>query len=457
MVERTLKGAPLETLRSRTIDGIPIEPLYSFDQTPPPLDFDRAPRPLGRGWDIRVPVRHPDIDQATAEIRQALEGGAASVLCHLDPSGGNGVATGDAEDLARLLDSVLTDVAPVALDAGFHGPLAAEWLSRAAKASPAAPLCFHLDPLGAFARAGRSDGPIASHIVASADVGAGLAVPHPRASLFLASGAVVHEAGGGEAAEVAFAAACALAYARALEEKGVAPAEAFSRIVLGLAADGDPLVSIAKLRAARMIWRRITLACGVPCPAKIEVRSSRRMLTSADPWTNLVRITAAGFAAVVGGADAVVLGALTDALGLPAPFARRLARNTGLILMEEAHVGAVADPAGGAWAFEALSAALARAAWEKLQALEAAGGAAPALSAGLVGQWTTEGRRELEDGVRDGKRTIVGITAFRHGQDEAVEIEAAARASRPSPGVRLPGADSQCPALEPILLEDLAR
>jgi methylmalonyl-CoA mutase len=223
--------------------------------------------------------------------------------------------------VARVLDGVLLDVAPVALDAGFLGPKAADWLGAAAKGAPSAQLAFHLDPLSAFAETGVSPGPIEAHLISAATVAARLAEPYPKASLFLASGRTAHEAGGGEALELALAAAAALAYAKALTRAGLPVADAFERIVLGLTVDADYFLSLAKLRAARRVWARLAAACGAAAPARIEARSSGRMLTAADPWTNLIRLTAAAFAGAAGGADAIVLGAFTDALGAPTAFA----------------------------------------------------------------------------------------------------------------------------------------
>ena len=100
---------------------------------------------------------------------------------------------------------------------------------------------------------------------------------------------------------------------------------------------------IAKMRAARSLWARLAGACGADPLARIEARSSHRMLTRPDAWTNMIRLTAAGFAAAAGGADSVILGSFTDALGLPTEFARRQSRNAQLVLMEEAHVGRVAE------------------------------------------------------------------------------------------------------------------
>jgi methylmalonyl-CoA mutase len=232
--------------------------------------------------------------------------------------------------------------------------------------------------------------------------------------------------------------------------------DAFARVVLGLTADADYFASIAKLRAARVLWAKVTAACGAQAAASLEVRTSGRMLTQADPWTNLVRLTAAGFAAAVGGADAIVLGAFTDALGLPTDFARRQARNTQLVLMEEANLGRVADPAGGAWYLETLTSDLARAAWERFQAIEAAGGLAAALESGLIAREVTAGRETLKADIAEGRTKIVGVTHFRNAEPAAVDVETAPAKASAAPSARLPGPDTTCPALAPIRLEDLA-
>ena len=136
--------------------------------------------------------------------------------------------------------------------------------------------------------------------------------------------------------------------------------DAFAGIVLALALDQKPLIGIAKLRAARRLWARVTEACEANTPAAIEARSSHRMLTIADPWSNLIRLTMAAFAGAVGGADALVLYPHDAATGSQHPAGARLARNTGLVLMEESALGRVIDPAAGGFALEALTDQLAR-------------------------------------------------------------------------------------------------
>jgi methylmalonyl-CoA mutase len=449
LVERTLKGQAIETLTRRTLDGLAIAPLYEAAATP--VLAKATP-----GWDVRAVVRHPHPAAANAEALQDLAGGANSVLVKIDPSGADGVAVGSADGLARVLDGVLLDVAPVALEAGFLGPQAADWLNAAAKGAPAAALALHLDPLTAFARGGTSPGPVEAHLASAASVAARLAEPYPKASLFLASGAAAHEAGACDTVELAFALAAALAYAKALVRAGLAMDDAFERIVLGACLDADVFVSVAKLRALRRLWARLTGACGPQSMARIEARSSGRMLTRADPWTNMIRLTAAAFAGAVGGADAIALAALTDALGPPTSFARRQARNTQLVLAAEANLGRVVDPGAGSGYVETLTDELARAAWGRFQEIEATGGAVVALEAGLIARWTAESRAELVRRLKDREQKILGVTDFAAASGVAPDVAEIHPTATNAPSARLPGPDGRCPPLAPVRLEDLA-
>jgi len=437
LVARTLGDKPFESLTKSTVEGLPIAPLYAA--SPAPATFPTRPFDGERPWDVRTLSAHPDPAQVNADLLADLEGGAASVTV-------KGHAT--AEALGRALKDVIVELAPVGLDAGFLGPKAADALHAVAKASPGAKLNFHMDPLSAFAEAGESPGPIESHLVSAATLGVRHAQTYPQAQLFLASGRVAHEAGGGEALEVAVAATAAIAYAKALVRAGLPIDEAFGRITLGLAADADYFLTLAKLRAARAVFARIATASGAKAQARIEARTSRRMLTAQDPWTNMIRLTAAGFGAAAGGADAVVLGAFTDALGLPTAFARRQSRNTQLVLMEEAGVGRVADPAAGSGYIETLTDQIARAAWQKLQAIEAAGGIIAALSSGLIA-------RDVAAAVAErGEPKILGVTAFPPTDKQPVEIEPAKPAALDLATAHLPGPEGHCPALKPMRLAE---
>jgi len=446
LVAKTLGDKPFASLEKTTVEGLRVEPLYPHAERP--AGFPTRPFDVERAWDLRTLTRHPDPSAANAEILRDLEGGAASVVVRIDPTGETGVAVGSAEGLARVLATVVPEFATIGLDAGFLGAKAADWLGAVAKASPGAKLALNMDPLSALAESGASPGPIEAHLVRGATVARRLADTYPQMQAFLASGRVVHEAGGGEAEEVAFAAAAAVAYAKALARAGMPIPEAFARITLGLAADADHFTTIAKLRAMRVVWGKIAAASGADARGRIEARSSRRMLTVQDAWTNMIRLTAAGFGAAVGGADAVVLGAFTDAIGLATAFARRQSRNTQLVLMEEAHVGRVADPAAGSGYVEALTDEIARAAWARFQAIEAAGGIIAALASGQIA-------REVEKAnAARSEAKILGVTHFPPTKEEAAEVERATPKPVEAPSPALPGPDGACPPLTPMRLAE---
>jgi methylmalonyl-CoA mutase len=460
LVEKSLKGRAFETLTSRTADGLEIEPLYTAEDAPEGRLLPRAaPHDAGRPWDIRAPVAAPTATAANGQILEGLAGGASSVLLALDPSGKKGCAAASAEDLAEALDGVLLEAAGVALDAGYLGPDAADWLAGAAKGSPAARLGLHLDPISAFAEQGSSPGPLEAHIACAAETAGRLSTAYPNAGLFLATGRAVHEAGGSEAQELGFMAACWAAYARALETAMSPNPLPLDRIILGVSADADIFVTLAKLRAARLIGERLTRACApahtlAPPPQRVEARSSRRMLTRVDPWTNMLRLTHAAFAAAAGGADTIVLHPFTDAIGRPTPFARRQARNIQLVLMEESHLGRVADPAAGAWFVESLTHDLAREGWSVFQAIERQDGAVEALKSGYLAANLEGPRRALLSAAEH--RGILGVTLYPNPDERPVEVETPATGIPDTSGdkarhlARLPGEDSRCPPLAPI-------
>ena len=452
--EKTLKGAPFERLVTTTYDGLKIEPLYV--EAEPVAEARRAPAVDAlRPWDLRTVVEHPDPARANAQALGDLENGGASLLVRLDPSGADGVAAADRDDLERALKGVLLDLAPTALDAGYLGPRSADWLAALAKGAPEAPLAFHLDPLSAFAETGASPGPIQAHLISAAQTAARHAPAYAKATFFLASGRVAHEAGGSKAQELAFMASAAVAYAKAMTRAGLTVEDAFARIVLGLSADADYFATIAKLRAARAIWARLTGACGVTAPARIEARGSRRMLSTLDPWTNLLRQSAAVFGAACGGADTIVLDPFTRPLGRATDFARRQARNVQLVLMEEAGLGRVADPAGGAWFVEHLTRDLARKAWREFQAIEAEGGLDAALEGGRFVEAVAAIRSRRETDVARRKTGLVGVSEYADLNDAPVAVDEG-DASRFAKAIDagLPGPNGRCAALPPMRLAE---
>jgi methylmalonyl-CoA mutase len=416
LVAATLKGAPFEKLVSRTYDDLRIEPLYARDANAAPLP-GRAP---GTPWEVLARVDHPDPAAANTEALHEIANGATGLSIAF--AGGVGSYRYGVEPSADALTRLFANVDPrsrlaIELDAGRDGSEAARRLADAIESKGIAPAAtrirFGLDPIGAMAIAGGSPASWTETAPAFAAAIANLRRRGFAGPFAAADARPIHDAGGSEAQELAFALAVATAYLRALEGAGVALDEARALIFFRPAVDADQFLSIAKLRALRLLWARVEEACGLtPKPMFVSAMTAWRMLTQRDPWVNLLRSTVAVFSAGLGGADAVTALPFTAALGLPDRFARRLTRNTQLILLEEGNLAKVADPAAGTGAIGDLTGQLCRAAWTLFQEIEAAGGAAAALEAGLVQRQVAAVRSARQAAVATRRDPLTGTSEF---------------------------------------------
>lgn len=416
LAEKALKDRPIESLIHLDADHLAVRPLYGAATGVRPLSAPRPSDADGRAWDLRTLVEGDEPAAVNAAVLADLEGGAASVVL-------KGAVLADSAPLTAALEGVALELAAVGLDAGLDGPEAANALAVAGKGSPRAKLMFHMDPVSAFAETGEAPRPLEEHLTLVANTAARHAGAYPDARFFMAGGRVVHEAGGSIGQELAFAAANAVALVKAALEAGMAAEQALKGTVLGVAVDQEYFDSLAKVRALRLIWRSLSRAFGVETPAVIEARSSRRMLSARDPWPNLLRLTAAGFAGAVGGADAVVLDGFSRAGGRPDAFARRQARNTQLVLMEEAHVGRVDDPAAGSWFLDQRTRELAEAGWAEFQTIEAEGGIVEALRGHVIQPRVARARQTLEAALAGGAAQMVGVTKFVDADPRPAPVE----------------------------------
>ena len=145
-------------------------------------------------------------------------------------------------------------------------------------------------------------------------------------------------------------------------------------------------------------------------------------MTRRDPYVNMLRTTIAVAAAGFGGADAITVLPHTAPLGLPDAFARRVARNTQLVLLEESNLARVADPAAGSGAIEAMTSELCAAAWSIFQEIEKAGGVWAALEAGLIQNKVAAVRAERQKAVARGKDVLTGTNAFPDIHETAATV-----------------------------------
>jgi methylmalonyl-CoA mutase len=281
-----------------------------------------------------------------------------------------------------------------------------------------------IDVIGPLASAGRLPEDDAA---LRADVGAlaaSLVADGFAGRLIEADGRVYHDAGASEAQELGAALATAVYHLRALADAGMPVATAADTIGFTLSADQQQFLVTAKLRALRLLWRRVLDLSGVdaPAPTRLHVETSYRMMAARDPHANILRTTIAAFAAATGGADSLSVLPFTAANGLPEERARRLARNTQLILREESGLGRVADPAAGSGGIEALTDALAEAGWQEFRQIEAEGGIFASLKAGLL-QARIAATREVRDTeIAAGRRPIVGVTLYPLAEERVAPV-----------------------------------
>ncbi len=385
--KRLTAAQGLKRLTTTTLDGLAIAPLYTRGDDAP-LGYPGV-MPFTRGavartgeavaWGVRQFHEDPDVAATRLNVLDDLERGATSVWLRLDPD------AVPLDSLATVLADVQLDLAAVRVTSLTDPDGAAKALLDLLLASDADPAALKgnlgIDALAHAALHGTAPD-LSSHRrwVAACE---GL----PGVVALTVDVLPYHGAGASDVQELAFAIATGIEYLRDLDAAGVTPEAAVRHLEFRVSATADQFSTIARLRALRRLWARVTEECGVPAAARgarTHAVTSPRMMAKVDPHVNMLRATIATFAAATGGADAITVLPFDHANGLPTPFSRRIARNIQTVSAEESHLGRVSDPAGGSWYVESLTDDLARAAWALVGEIEAAGGMAAALASGDV-------------------------------------------------------------------------
>ncbi|MFQ2876286.1 methylmalonyl-CoA mutase small subunit [Mycobacterium sp. MS3] len=412
---------PEERLETPTYDGFVIRPLYTaFDELPePPLPghwpFVRGGDPsrdVKSGWKVveAFPLPGAPVAEANGALLAALGEGVSGLLLRV---GESGVAP---DQLAGLLEGVYLSMAPVIIDAGADYVAAADAmlaLVGQVEADQRATVSVDLgaDPL--TATLSERAAPTLDDVIAVAK----RAADQQGVRAVTVDGPAFHNLGATAAWELGATIAAAVAYLRELTEAGLPVGQALRQISFRLAADDDQFMTLAKMRAVRQLWARVAEVAGDPDggAAVVHAETSLPMMTQRDPWVNMLRCTLAAFGAGVGGADTVLVYAFDVSIpggwpGTATSFARRIARNTQLLLLEESHVGRVLDPAGGSWFVEDLTRQLAERAWEHFQAIESRGGFVDAHDF-LAGEIGSLAARRADD-IAHRRIAITGVNEF---------------------------------------------
>jgi methylmalonyl-CoA mutase len=451
--EATLRGAAFDKkLVFRGHEGFPVQPVYGPGE--PPADRAGMPGlpPFTRGsgtvagWTLQQHYAYPepatnaramelDLGRGVDALWLRLDAAARSGQDHDDTAalalaGQGGVMVACLDELRACLEPVDPTV-PLSLDAGASGlPVAALLMAYAElKGVELNTLrgSLGMDPLAALAADGALPGSLEQAQALLCDLAAWCSTEAPGLRAAHVSTVPYHRAGANAAQELGIALATGVTYLRAMNARGSSIERAAGQLHFVFALRTDLFMEIAKLRAARALWSRVVAACGVdPEQGRmvLHVRSSPADRTVRDPWVNLLRSTTECFSAAVGGADSIHVGPFDEAIGQPDDFSRRIAANIQLLLREESHLHAVADPAGGSWYVESLTEQLVEAGWAELQAIEAAGGMAEVLQSGWLAERIGAVAAGRAKAVAKRKDAITGVSEFADIAEQPVVRQA---------------------------------
>jgi methylmalonyl-CoA mutase len=438
LVARSLAGRDLADLTSVSDDGIPVGPIYG-QRAGGGVVPGRQP---GR-WSIVQRIDLADMPASLAQIETDLAGGADAIdlVFATSPNArGTGLPDSiDADAIERLLAALPVGKVALRVDAGeATQAIGGRILDIGRRRTDPVSVALAFDPIATLAATGRLTRPydqIARELAATAERfeqsgTAGIAA--------IADGRLWHAGGASEVQELAATVAALVAYLRLLTEAGIPAERAVRRLGLALAADADQFLTIAKFRAIRQLVGHVLTSAGIEAtPLAVHAETAWRMMSRRSPHINILRTTTAAFAAGIAGADSVTVLPFNLANGVADALARRLARNSQTILMDEASLARVADPGAGAGAIEALTATLAERAWQKVRAIEAAGGLLAVIRSGSL------------------QREVGAMREARLRRVAAHEIELIGASIFPDPGAPLPGVvpttrGPETPAAEPV-------
>ncbi len=403
VIVKDLKGADYEKkLVWKVPSGMAVRPYYqrediaAFDwleAAPGVFPYVRGAK-THPGWTIRESIDHTDPIPANKAALAAVAAGAEEVAF-------GRVAIGSVNDLALLLNGL--DNVPVHIICPGD-KLMRRLLQYLAKNPRKAKLTSTLDPLLDLDL---------SEETAKAN--------HPNFFPFMIDAARIEENGPTTAEQVGFALAAGIDYIDAMSRRGIEPVRAVSLVEFGFTVASNFFFEISKIRAFRMVWARAAESYGIPadkCWAAIATRTSRWNKTIYDPHVNVLRATTEAMAAVIGGASSICIFPFDSCYKRPDDDSRRLARNTQIMLKNEAMMGRVSDPGGGSYAIESITEFQARQGWKIMQEVEARGGYRKA--AEWIAERSAKSMAAREERIASRKRVFVGTNQYANATERAL-------------------------------------
>jgi methylmalonyl-CoA mutase N-terminal domain/subunit len=445
------------TDRRLTDSGIEVKPVYGPEDAPaeppePPgtFPYTRGPYPTmyrGRPWTIRQYAGFASAEESNARYRTLLERGQTGLSIAFDlPTqlgydsddplaegevGRTGVAIDSLADMEVLLDGIpLGDVSTsMTINAPASLLLLLYELVAEDQGVPGTALrgTVQNDILKEYVARGNYIFPPRPSMRLTTDLFAYCEERIPHWNTISISGYHIREAGSTAAQELAFTFAHGIAYCEAAIAAGLSPDRFGERLSFFFNAHNDFFQEVAKFRAARRLWARIMHdRFGATNPKaqalRFHAQTGGSTLTAQQPENNVVRVAVQALSAVCGGAQSLHTNSFDEALALPTEHAATIALRTQQILQHEAGTTATADPLGGSYYVEALTAALEEQAAELIGRIDEMGGAVAAIEQGWVQEQIEDAAFRTQTEIERGERVIVGVNRFEQDSDHRVEL-----------------------------------
>ncbi|MBS4191164.1 methylmalonyl-CoA mutase small subunit [Bacillus sp. FJAT-49705] len=419
--EEALKGKAVNSLKTKTFENIELKPLYTkedlehqkISQFPGQADFRRGNNSLGyvtEEWKIAQKIENGEEFQE--KLLSALDKGQTAIAFNANKI--------ELNDIKALAEKVYTKY-PFSVEANDNQSQILSILSNLANCDKISGY-IAADPLASAAIQGHAPNNEAYDNWAEAIQSADRTIPNLRTILVNTS--VYHNAGGNAVQDLAIALATAVHHIQELLLRGLKLETILSKMVFKFSIGANFFMEIAKLRAARLLWSKVTEAYGAKTEDRkmvITAETSSFTKTVYDPYVNLLRAGNEAFAAVLGGIQFLHVSPFNEPEGEPTSFSDRVARNTQLILKNEAHLEKVVDPAGGSWYIESLTNELAEKAWALFLQIEEKDGIGNALKSGWLHAQIEEVLQRRNEAIFTRKQSIIGTNIYANIHDQPLK------------------------------------
>ena len=441
-----------------TPEGIEVKPLYTAADLAAieHLDYPAGLPPFLRGpyttmyamqpWTIRQYAGFSTAEDSNAFYRRNLAAGQKGLSVAFDLAthrgydsdhervrgdvGKAGVAIDSVEDMKILFDKIPLDQMSVSMTMnGAVLPIMAFYIVAAEEQGvPAQKLTGTIqnDILKEFMVRNTYIYPPSHSMHIIGDIFRYCSANMPKFNCISISGYHMQEAGATADIELAYTLADGLEYLRTGLHAGLDIDSFAPRLSFFWAIGMNHFMEIAKLRAARLLWAKIVKQFNPKNPKSMALRTHSQTsgwsLTAQDVFNNVIRTAVEAMAAAMGGTQSLHTNALDEALALPSDFSARIARNTQIYLQEETGIRHVADPWGGSYYVESLTAELASKAWTLIQEVEKLGGMTRAIEAGLPKMRIEEAAARRQARIDSGREIIVGVNQYQVSDEKPIDV-----------------------------------